>query len=134
MNRRAVIKFLMATPLTSASIPAKAEESWIFLGKRIVGPNTRSVSFAIDNETKGVSKLGVELRGNSIWLYDLKIAATDGNAVIQPVNLNIPPSPDGCKPRIRIWQAGEQPKNVRLSFNCLPLTGKPTEILLWGSV
>ena len=133
MNRRAVIKFLFAIPLASA-IPAKAEDSWIFLGKRIVGPNTRSVSFAIDSETRGVRKLGVELRGNSIWLYDLKIAVTGGNAVIQPVNLNLPPGPDGCKPRIRIWRAGEQPKNVRLSFNCLPLTGKPTEILLWGSV
>ena len=134
MNRRAVIKFLIAIPLASAPAPANAEGSWIFLGKRIVGPNTRSVSFAIDSETRGVRKLGVELRGNSIWLYDLKIAAANGNTVIQPVNLNLPFSPNGCKPRIRIWQAGEQPKNVRLSFNCLPLTGKPTEILLWGSV
>jgi hypothetical protein len=134
MNRRAAIKFLIAIPLASAPIPAKAEESWMFLGKRIVGPNARSVSFAIDSETRGVRKLGVELRGNSVWLYDLKIAAADGNSVIQPVNLNIPPSPDGCKPRIRIWQTGEEPRNVRLSFNCLPLTGKPTEILLWGSI
>jgi hypothetical protein len=134
MNRRAVIKFLIAIPLASTPIPARAADSWIFLGKRIVGPNTRSVSFAIDSETRGVTKLGIELRGNSIWLYDLKIAAADGNSVIQPVNLNLPPSSDGCKPRVRIWQTGEQPKNVRLSFNCLPLTEKPTEILLWGSV
>jgi hypothetical protein len=134
MNRRAVTKYLIAIPLASAPIPTKAADFWIFLGKRIVGPNTRSVSFAIDSETKGVTKLGIELRGNSIWLYDLKFAAADGNRVIHPVNLNIPPSSDGCIPRIRIWRTGEQPKNVRLSLNCLPLTGKPTEILLWGSV
>lgn len=134
MNRRAVIGLLIAIPLASEPLLARAEETWVILGKRVVGPNRGSVSFAIDNETRGVRKLGIELRGNSVWLYDLELTAAGGNSVVEPVNLNLPPSPAGCKPRIRIWQTGVQPKNVRLSLNCLPLTGKPTEIILWGLV
>lgn len=133
MNRRAVIGLFIALPLASEPLFAKAAESWMLLGKRLVGLNTRSVSFAISNEIKGVRKLGIELCGNAVWLYDLELIAAGGNSVVQPVNLNLPPSSAGRKPRIRIWQTGEQPKNVRLNLNCLPLTRKPTEIRLWGS-
>ena len=133
MNRRAVIGLFIAIPLASEPLFAKAAEPWVLLGKRLAGPNIHSVSFAIGNETKDVRKLGIELRGNSVWLYDLELISAGGNSVVEPVNINLPPSSAGCKPRIRIWQTGEQPKNVRLSLNCLPLTRKPTEILLWGS-
>jgi hypothetical protein len=133
MNRRAVIGLFIAIPLVSESLLARAEESWELLGKRVVAPNTRSVSFAIGSETKGVRKLGIELRGNSVWLYDLELITAGGNSVVEPVNLNLPPSSAGCNPHFRIWLTGEQPKNVRLSLNCLPLTRKLTEILLWGS-
>ena len=126
MNRRAVIGLFIAIPLASEPLFAKAAESWVLLGKRLVGSNTRSVSFAIGNETKDVRKLGIELRGNSVWLYDLELISAGGNSVVEPVNINLPPSSAGCKPRSRIWQTGEQPKNVRLSLNCCLLYTSPS--------
>ena len=47
MNRRTTLKFLMAVTFISAPRSSQAEENWVILHKRILRPNTRSISFNI---------------------------------------------------------------------------------------
>lgn len=130
MNRRTTLRFLMAVTFISAPRSSQAEENWVILHKRILRPNTRSISFDI-RKARGMAKLGIELRGNSIWLYDLKFIGSEDSRRL-PVNLNIPLTSEGCQPRLTAWQIAKQTENVELKFEFLPLTNRPTEMLLWG--
>lgn len=130
MNRRTTLRFLMAVTFISAPRSSQAEENWVILHKRILRPNTRSISFDI-RKARGMAKLGIELRGNSIWLYDLKFIGSEDSRRL-PVNLNIPLTSEGCQPRLTAWQIAKQTEHVELKFEFLPLTNRPTEMLLWG--
>ena len=130
MNRRTTLKFLMAVTFISAPRSSQAEENWVILHKRILRQNARSISFDI-RKARGIAKLGIELRGNSIWLYDLNFVGSEDSRRL-PVNLNIPLTSEGCQPRLTAWQTAKQTENVELKFECLPLTNEPTEMLLWG--
>ena len=88
MNRRTTLKFLMTATFISAPRSSQAEENWVILHKRILRPNIRSISFDI-RKARGMAKLGIELRGNSIWLYDLNFVGSEDSRRL-PVNLNIP--------------------------------------------
>ena len=131
MNRRTSLKLLLAIPFVSASQLCQARDAWKLLDRRNPGPNSRSISFDL-RQARGIAKLGIELRGNSIWLHHLKLV--DGNGTrIQAVNLNIPLTREGCQPRLAGWPIGEHGKSHQLSFECLALGRQPTQLLLWGS-
>ncbi|MEP7173208.1 MAG: hypothetical protein ABI705_06945 [Aestuariivirga sp.] len=133
MNRRTAMKCIISVPLILQSGPSFAGDSWVILGKRILRPNARSLSFVIKNEVASIAKLGIEPKGNSIWLYSFRVADEAGKSTIHPINLNIPPISQGCFPHLSIFTRGERPRQVELDLEYLPLTGKPTEILLWGT-
>ena len=107
MNRRSVIRCFIGVPLIFLPGVAQAAENWIVLGRRALKPTTRCVSLAIN---PGFSRLGIELHGNAIWLYDMTIVGPGGKATTLPVNFNIPPTPDGCPSRIRFTKVVERPK------------------------
>jgi hypothetical protein len=129
MNRRSVIKGFIGVPLIFLPGVAQAKENWIVLGRRVLKPTTRSVSLAINPE---FSRLGIELHGNAIWLYDMTIVGPGGKSTTLPVNLNVPPTSSGCLSRIRLIKVVERPKKLLLNLESLPLTSKPTEVLFWG--
>ncbi len=133
MNRRTILKSLIALAVVKRPAKAYAADNWVILGKRCLRPNTQSITFALKNEIAGIAKLGIEVKGNSLWLYDFRVASQGGAENIQLVNLNIPASSGECAPRVGAQQICASPREVQLRFECLPLTGKPTEILLWGS-
>jgi hypothetical protein len=131
MNRRTTLKFLMAITFISPSNFSQVEKTWVKLDNRILKPNSRSISVDM-YKARGITKLGIELRGNSIWLYHLKLLGSEDSRIL-PVNLNIPLTPKGCPQRLTVWQIDGQTQNAELKFECLPLTSEPTEILVWGS-
>jgi len=133
MNRRATIKLLLAAPVILQSAPVYAQDRWFMLGRRVLKPNVRTISFTITSELVDFAKLGIELKGNSIWIYNLRVIGSSGKSIAHPLNLNIPPVSNGCSPRLSILAGEERPRRVELDLECLPLTGKPTEILLWGT-
>ena len=129
MNRRSAIKFFIGVPLAFLPGVAQARENWVILGRRVLKPDTRSVSLAIN---PGFSRLGIELHGNAIWLYDMTIVGLGGTSTTLPVNLNVPPTPAGRPSRISIINVVE-PKKLLLNLEPLPLTSKPTKVLFWGT-
>ena len=131
MNRRTSLKLLLAIPFVSTSHLCQAREAWAVLDRRKLGPNSRSISFDL-RETRDIVKLGIELRGNSIWLHHLTLVDGNGSRM-QSVNLNVPLTRDGCRPRLAGWPIGEHAQSLQLTFECLPLGREPTQLLLWGS-
>ena len=130
MNRRSVIKGFIGVPLIFLPGVAQAGENWVVLGRRVLKPDTRSVSLAIN---PGFSRLGIELHGNAIWLYDMTIVGLSGRSTTLPINLNVPPTAAGCPSRIRLTKLVERPKKLLLNLEPLPLTGRATEILFCGT-
>jgi hypothetical protein len=133
MNRRTILKSIVLVPFLSLPSNADKVNTWMIIGKRRIRPNTQNVTFAISSEIAGINKLGIEVKGNSLWLYELTAANQNGVSNTRPVNLNIPPRPNGCTERVSAVQLCEKPKKIQLRFESLPITNKPTEILLWGS-
>jgi hypothetical protein len=133
MDRRNVLKSLFVLPLLQWPTSATAARDWVMLGTRNLNPNAHSITFVLKNEIAGMKQLGVEVRGNSLWLYDFNLCYPNGIAKVHPINLNIPPTSGGCSSRLNILQISEHPKEVVLNFACLPLTRKSTKIILWGS-
>jgi hypothetical protein len=133
MDRRTVLGFLVVVPFLHVPVLASTESDWVIVGSRRLNPNKRTVSFALKNEVADLKQLAVEVRGNSLWLYDFGVSYDHGNSKTHGVNLNIPPPSGGCSPKFNLLQIGEHPKEVTLNFEYLPLTNKPTEIILWGS-
>jgi hypothetical protein len=133
MNRRNVVKSLVALPFAQLPTVAHATDNWVIIGRKQLEPNTQSADFALKSEIAGVMMIGIEVKNNSVWLYDLKLASLHGMANAQPFVLNDPATAVGCLPNVSVRQTGAQPKTVELSIACLPCTNRPIEILLWGT-
>ena len=133
MDRRNVLKSLFVLPLLQWQTSAHAAPNWVMLGTRNLNPNAQMITFTLKNEIAGMKQLGVEVRGNSLWLYDFNLCYQNGISQVHPINLNTRAPSGGCSSRLTILQINEHPKAVTLNFVCLPLTSKPTRIILWGS-
>jgi hypothetical protein len=133
MNRRTLLKSTMA--ISFLNLPANADTAlmWTIIGRRRIRPNIQHVTFVVEAEIAGCRKLGIELKGNSLWLYELMSTSQSAVAGGQPVNLNIPPKTASITARVIAKTLCAQPKKIELKFEHLPLTDKPTEVILWGS-
>ena len=134
MNRRKALKSLISIPFIQLPSMAHAADNWVIIGRQQLESNTQSAAFALRNEIVGVTMIGIEVRNNSVWLYDFKLASLLGIANAQPLVLSDISTATGCLPRVGVKQTGEHPKTVELNVECLPCTNKPIEILLWGAL
>jgi len=131
VNRHAVLKSLAAVCFMAPF--ASAPNHWAIIGRQKPPPNPQSAGFALRREIGGFRFIAIEVKNNSVWLYDLKLASFRDMANTQPLVLNDPATRTGCLPHISVRYATEQPEAVDLDIECLPCTERPIEILLWAT-
>ena len=133
MNRHAVLKSLTAVCFMAPPAFVPAPNHWTIIGRQKLPPNPQSAGFALRREIVGLRLIAMEVKNNSVWLYDLKLASFKAMANTQPLVLNDSATRTGCLPHVSVRYATEQPEAVDLDIECLPCTDRPIEILLWGT-
>jgi hypothetical protein len=133
MNRRNLLKSLIAIPLMQKAAFAGKPNNWLILGRRLLEPNTQAAAFALKSEIAGIMMIGIEVKDNSVWLYDLQLAGFTGMSNAQPIVLKDSSTAVGCLPHVSARRTGEGPSVVELNIECLPCTNRPIEILIWGT-
>ena len=130
MDRRSFL--FGATSLAGAAfVPAEAEAAvWVHLG-------TRRVGFLVDHDTIHVGgaagrydKIRFRVRGNAIWMFDLKVRYGNGNADDIPTRFRVP---QGGYSRVIDLQGGERYlRSVSFLYRGAINGRGPAYIELWG--